>query len=147
MVEAYQEGGATNQGHRDPAKIERYLHLIEECRGNISEMARQEAKRRTDVKDYIDRTPELLTALNDWRQGIIDKSEDNIFKAAESGDLGASKMIVATLGKDRGWVPREEQTGKDGKDLVPPMITFVAYEPEAKPEAEASANDDGDGRG
>lgn len=131
MPEIMPEG--SNASVRNSEKVERYLRLIEEHRGNKSAMAREEGVTRTQLSDYIDSTPELLSALQDWRQGIIDKSEDNIFVAAEKGDLASSKMIVATLGKDRGWVPREEQTGKDGMPLIPPTITFALDEPKEEP--------------
>ena len=129
----------SNASFRDPAKVERYLRLIEECRGNVSAIAREEGVARTIAKGYIDKTPELVSALYDWRQSIVDTAEDNIFKAAEKGDLASSKMIVATLGKDRGWVPREEKTGADGTPLVPPQIVFTTYEDEHSADEEKAA--------
>jgi hypothetical protein len=129
----------SNASFRDPAKVERYLRLIEECRGNVSAIAREEGVARTIAKGYIDKTPELVSALHDWRQSIVDTAEDNIFKAAEKGDLASSKMIVATLGKDRGWVPREEKTGADGTPLVPPQIVFTTYEDEHSADEEKAA--------
>lgn len=126
---------------RNNVKVERLLALIEEHRGNISAIARSEGEKRSTVKEYIDKTPELVQALSDWRQGIIDKSEDNIFLAVEKGDLASSKMVAATLGKDRGWVPREEQTGKDGKDLIPSQIIFTTYEDEENETPDAAPSE------
>ena len=122
--------------------VERVLPLIDEFKGNISAIARHLGKSRSQTKDYIDRKPELLTALRDWRESIIDHAEENIFDEVLKGDSASSKMVVATLGKDRGWVPRNENTGKDGKDLIPPTITFAQYpdDDEEAPPAEEPAN-------
>lgn len=37
--------------------------------------------------------------------------------------LDASKHLTSTLGKDKGYSTRTEQTGKDGKDLIPETMT------------------------
>lgn len=121
---------------RNAVKVQHYLELIRLCRGNVSAMAREEGISRSVCKQYIDKCPELVSALNDWRQEIVDKAEDNIFILVEKGDGAASKMVVSMLGKDRGWVAREEQTGKDGTPLIPSVIEFTTYEEE--PEADAA---------
>lgn len=133
---------------RNSKRVERYLLLIEEHRGNVSAIARDECISRSVCKQYIDKVPELAAALDDIRQTVVDAAEKNIFAATESGDLPCSKMVVAMLGKDRGWVPREEKTGADGAPLIPPSITFAPYEEEPEAPAqgagepqESSAND------
>jgi len=107
---------------------EAVLAKIEEFRGNVSAIARDFGVWRSNLVQYISTKPELQAALDDIRQTVVDKAESNIFAAVEQGDLGSSKMVVSMLGKDRGWVTREEQTGKDGAPLVPPQIVFTPYD-------------------
>jgi phage terminase small subunit len=37
--------------------------------------------------------------------------------------VDVSKHLTSTLGKDKGYSSRTEQTGKDGKDLIPPTLS------------------------
>jgi DNA-directed RNA polymerase subunit N (RpoN/RPB10) len=128
------------RSERTAAKISRYLELIEEKKGNVSAIARELTITRSVCFNYIQSHVELADALKDWRETVVDKAEENIFDAAMTGDQGASRLIVQTLGKDRGWVPREEKTGADGEPLVPPSITFAPYADPTQPATSESTN-------
>ena len=52
---------------------------------------------------------DFIVARND----IIDKSEQNMYNAVLSRDIEASKFVLKTVGKGRGW---HEKVGIDGED-------------------------------
>lgn len=83
-----------------------------EHKGNISAVARQLNTRRKYIADRVERRPELKELLEEIRQTVIDKAEQNVFVSVESGDLGESRYVLGTIGKDRGYVARVE-TNKD----------------------------------
>lgn len=89
-----------------------------ETRGNLTEAAKFVTQKWNDtcsrayLKRRIESTPALLGLLEEIREEFVDKAEDNIFLAVESGDYQASVLVVRTLGKERGWVPKEEVDGK-----------------------------------
>lgn len=89
-----------------------------ETRGNLTEAAKfitskwNDTCSRTYLKRRVEASPALLGLLEEIREEIVDRAEDNIFLSVESGDYQASVLVVRTLGKERGWVPKEEVDGK-----------------------------------
>jgi hypothetical protein len=83
-------------------------------RGNLSDAARLLTERcgiscsRAYLKRATTSRPMLVELVADMTQAIVDKAEDNIFNLVEHGDDKASYFILRTLGKDRGYVPKEE---------------------------------------
>jgi hypothetical protein len=124
-----------NEVTRSPMTVEEVRDLLIAENGNVSAVARALYRSRSVVKNWIDTKPELVATLMDMREEVVDQAERNIFAAVSLGDQGASKFVAMTLGKDRGWVPREEKTGKDGADLIPSTIVFAMYA-EDEPEME-----------
>lgn len=78
------------------------------ARGNVSEVCRVLGARRQRINDMIARIPALKVARDEFREGVIDKAEDNIFKKVEAEDDGASRFVVQTIGKERGWSAKIE---------------------------------------
>jgi hypothetical protein len=101
---------------------------ILEADGNLADAARLLVAKwgvsctRQYVKDAVDKRPELLGWYADFRQEVVDKAEGNIFRCVREGDYQASVLVVRTLGKERGWVPKEEVEAKvDGEVLLTKM--------------------------
>ncbi len=86
--------------------------------GNVSAIARVLKMRRGAVQDRINVSPDLISILEENREGVIDDSEMNMFKAVKKGDLLASKFILSTIGKNRGYGTRTELTGLDGAAIA-----------------------------
>lgn len=90
---------------------------LEKNRGNLSKCSRDLSVRRKNLVERIGKHPDLQAVLDEIRDERIDKAEDNIYDDLDKGDPAASRFVLATLGKDRGWVTRNESTGKGGGDL------------------------------
>lgn len=88
--------------------------LIIACRGNKMEIARRLGVSRARVSLTIDSAPALLSKYREVREGLLDKAEDNIFADVERGDAGASRFVLSTIGKERGYTQGVVGAGKNG---------------------------------
>lgn len=100
-----------------PTRAEIYEALIA-SNGNISGATRELGSSRLYVMNTINSTPELVALLDELREGSIDKAEQNIFADVEKGDQSASRFVVSTIGKKRGWNPGVDGGGKNGAIVV-----------------------------
>jgi hypothetical protein len=91
--------------------------LISELNGNVAAMARRLRCSRGAIQRRIDRSPALLTALEDARESMIDNTESALYKKILDGDTTAIIFFLKTRGKSRGYVERQEVTGKDGEEV------------------------------
>lgn len=58
---------------------------------------------RAGLKDFIDRTPELLSMVEDASESMVDDAERVIRNDLKSNDSGTAKFVASTKGKNRGW--------------------------------------------
>lgn len=119
---------------KPPMTVPAVLAALIEHKGNVSRTAKVFYRTTSRMRDFIATKPELVAALDDLRENILDKAEDNVFTAVEAGDLGQSNMVLQTLGKKRGWTNKLEITGEDGKPFAPMTVIFQQY-PDDEPEA------------
>ena len=105
--------------------------IVEQC-GNVSAIARELKMRRGAVQERINVSADLALILEENKEGIIDDSETNMFRAVKAGDLPASKFILSTIGKNRGYGTRTELTGLDGA----PIAATVTYRRVKAPDLE-----------
>lgn len=82
--------------------------------GNYSAIARSLGRSRTSVANYIAHETLLRDLRDEIVQGIVDDIEEGYMIDALKGDTGARRFFLQTLGKERGYVVRNESTGKDG---------------------------------
>lgn len=102
---------------------------IVEARGNLTQAAHiismrpgSETCSRQYLANALKKRVELAAFYESFRQEIVDKAESNIFILVDEGDYSASVLVVRTLGKDRGWVPKEEVDARvDGTVLLGKM--------------------------
>lgn len=100
-------------------KIDSIPVLIERHRGNVSAIARHLKLTRTTLLNNINADPELKQLLAEERERMLDNAEDKLGQAVSGGEAWAVCFTLKTQGKGRGYVERQEHTGKDGDDLVP----------------------------
>lgn len=90
------------------------LEALTEARFNISEAARVLTLRRGEsvTRAYVAKAcserPPLLEAVEDFREAMVDRSETNVFDAVMGGDVRISMNVLQTIGKNRGWVQKQE---------------------------------------
>lgn len=88
---------------------------IEKHRGNISLVARSFGVSRTTIYKHLNKHPELKVYLADEREKMIDNVESVLYNQALDGNITAVIFFLKTQGKNRGYIERQEITGKDGE--------------------------------
>jgi hypothetical protein len=86
-------------------------------------------------------SPAIAAALHEARQRTLDLAELALYKAVSTGEPWAVQFILKTLGKDRGYVERQEQRhgGPDGGPLA--LTVTVVPDADSTPETWAQKLD------
>lgn len=108
---------------------EKFIKALPGTAGVQSDIAAKLGVTRGRVTQFLDKFPEMRDMVNQERQRLIDVAE-NVFKEALSLQtkdtpkktltervkrdnmrikLKAAEKVVTTLGKNRGWIPKEER--------------------------------------
>lgn len=120
--------------------ISQFTHVANACGGILSDIAANFGVTRQTVYNWCEEDPEFKQTLEDSRERFVDLAESNLRKlvagvpAIEKDENGEKRFagwierpsetaIIFTLktrGKKRGYVERQEVTGADGAELIPP---------------------------
>lgn len=103
---------------------------IEKHRGNVTLVAKSFAVSRTTVYTFFEKHPELKTCLQDEREKMIDNVESALYNQALDGNITAMIFFLKTQGKGRGYIERQEVTGKDGDSLTVKVEYVEATKPD-----------------
>lgn len=98
---------------------------IERTGGNISAIARTFGVTRSSVYDYINRRTSLQALLKDERETLLDEAECSLREAVKRREPWAVCFTLKTIGKDRGYVEKQEieHSGEAAIVRVPPKLT------------------------
>jgi hypothetical protein len=97
--------------------------------GNYRKCAAALRRTRNFILSHVERNDELRELRSDIREGLIDDIEELVFEQARSGDGTQARFVLQTQAKERGYVSREERTGKDGKPMES-KIDFSQFDDE-----------------
>lgn len=103
---------------KDDMRKKDVVEAIQQYRGNISAMARAFQVSRQAIYDYISNKPDLKQMIQDERESMLDDAESEIYKQIRKGNTTALIFFLKTQGKTRGYVERQEITGKDNEPFV-----------------------------
>jgi hypothetical protein len=92
----------------------RMCAVIEEKRGFVSAIAKALDISRTSFYAYLKEMPKARQALEDVREGRHDFVESKMMELINDGNPTMIIFYLKTQAKDRGYVERQEVTGKDG---------------------------------
>jgi hypothetical protein len=76
------------------------------------------------VRLYCKRYPSVQAARDAQRGMMVDTAELKLWQSIQNGEPWGIAFALKTIGKDRGYVERHEQTGQDGQG----MVLRVVYE-------------------
>lgn len=94
------------------------IDAIKEANGFITHAARKLDTSRTTLHAMINRHPKLKEAVIDAREGMKDFAESKLLQNIKDGKETSLIFYLKTQAKDRGYVERQELTGKDGDDIT-----------------------------
>ncbi|OHV67905.1 hypothetical protein LCM4576_23600 [Mesorhizobium sp. LCM 4576] len=69
---------------------------------------------KTTLYAFLKAHPDVMEAAADVDEEILDLAESEVAKAIRAGDMATVRWFLELKGKDRGYVRRVENTGKDG---------------------------------
>ena len=98
------------------------LEALEKSLGVVTTACRAVGVDRGMFYRYYNDDAIFKTAVDELDNVALDFAESQLHKQIQNGEVSSTIFYLKTKGKKRGYVERIEQTGKDGKDLMPPMI-------------------------
>lgn len=107
----------TNES-REKYTAQTFIDAIPGSAGIVSSIALKVGCDWHTAKKYIDNYPTIKQAYDDECERVLDMAETELYKAIKSGDAQMIKYFLSTKGKRRGYVERQELTGKDGGAIV-----------------------------
>ena len=94
------------------------IEALREKHGNLSAAARFLGCSRNTISRYINTYSTVQAVADEERETLIDFAENQLFKQVQDGNITAIIFTLKTIGKSRGYVERQEVTGKDGGAIV-----------------------------
>lgn len=98
-----------------------FIESFETAYGNVSMACKLTDISRQTYYNWVDTDPGFVETLSQVKpkQKLIDLAEHGLQRKLVDGDITAIIFTLKTLGKDRGYIERNELTGKDGTALTP----------------------------
>ena len=103
-----------------------YQEAIVAAHGILSSAARRLGCSRTAIHKACKRHPTVQKALDEARDEILDLAESRLFEAVNAGSLPAVMFMLSTIGRDRGYVTRQEVD--EGTFKTPDEISAMSNE-------------------
>lgn len=97
--------------------VKEFLKAVEGSFGIKAVIARKLGCSRQTVDKYCKKHPTIREAIEQEREMLKDMAEGRLVKAVQDGEPWAVKYVLSTLGKDRGYVERQEVAGTTGQPL------------------------------
>lgn len=97
------------------------IEALESTLGVVTSACKKVGLSRNTFYEYCKQDTEFKKQVDDIENIALDFVESQLHKQISDGNTTATIFYLKTKGKKRGYVERQELTGKDGKDLVPKM--------------------------
>lgn len=112
----------TNQVHGKKFTDEQAYDALKATRGNFSKAAEMCGVRRKTFADRVAQKPVLKELVEEMKQEVFDQAEENFTNAVFAADLGASKLILETVGKERGYAKNIQVSDPDGREQMAGVV-------------------------
>ena len=87
---------------------EEIIASLRRCRGMYYLAAEHLGVTKSALAYRITNDPELESVAKDQRGKMLDKAETKLMEAVDNGEQWAIQLMLKTLGRDRGYVERQE---------------------------------------
>ena len=102
---------------------------LTETRGMVFLAAKKLGCSDDTIYNYAKRYKVVGDALRQQRGQFVDMAELKLWNAVNEGEAWAVQFALRTLGKGRGYVERQEVTGKDGEAFSITVRRVTSAEP------------------
>lgn len=115
----------TTRDETTARKKKKFLEAYRLKHGNISMAAKAASISRSSFHSWFRTDPEFKDACVEIVESVGDFVESKLLQKISSNDTISIIFYCKTKLKERGYIERQEQTGKDGKDLNPDGSNIV----------------------
>lgn len=116
-----------------------FLIALEKCDLNILKACKASGLPRSTyynlmgLKKGYPPDNEFIEAVNEcrlnWSEDILDLAESKLKTALKKGSERMIRFTLLTIGKQRGYIMRNEMTGVDGTAMIAPQIILTPPSP------------------
>lgn len=127
--------------------IAKVREAIKNSKGILTVVAQKCGVTRNAVYVYIENHPELKPDLQNERESMTDFTEGKFFQAINNNENWAISLYLKTLGKNRGYVERQEivsNVNNDDLKRLQGIVTEVEQERKKKVNIDGSTENDKD---
>lgn len=100
-----------------------FLEAYKKSLGNITLACENVGIDRGTYYNWIERDEAFRAEVEAANEVSIDFVENSLMKQIKEGNTTATIFYLKTKGKHRGYVERQEMTGRDGSALIPSRMT------------------------
>lgn len=104
---------------------EQVAATLTECKGMVTLAAKRLGCVPNTVRRYVRDYASCRQALDDAREAMGDTAELALYNAIIGGEGWAIAFYLRTQGRNRGYVERQELTGKDGGPLAVEVVEQI----------------------
>ena len=104
----------------DKFTVEQMVAAIHGSKGIKTVVAQRLGCDWDTVTNYCKRYVTVAKALQMEREALVDLAEGKLTQAVSDGEWPAISFVLRTLGKERGWVERQEVSGASSAARVRP---------------------------
>ena len=101
-----------------------FLKKYEATLGNVSASCAEADIVRTTFYEWMKKDEKFKEQIEALNEKQIDFVESSLFKQIRDGNTTATVFFLKTKGKNRGYIERQEITGKDGQPLQERELTM-----------------------
>lgn len=105
-------------------KIEDVVLALQESKGLVYVAARRLGCSANTIYNYAKKHPVIQETIDQERGLMVDTAELALWRAIQDGEGWAIALVLKTLGKQRGYVERQELTGADGGALTVQAVDY-----------------------
>lgn len=95
----------------------RLIEALETSLGVVTTACKKVGIARNTFYEYCKADPEFKQAVDDIENIALDFAESQLHKQIADGNTTATIFYLKTKGKKRGYIERQEITGKDGDGI------------------------------
>jgi len=138
MVSNGNNGNSTNGlSKKREQTAERIIKALGETQGLLTMAARKAGVSYTTVKRYATEFQSVREAVQEAKESMLDFAEGKLYSKIKDGDNACIIFYLKTQGKARGFIERQEVSGRDGEAIkIEQTIRHITQE-ELHPAIEA----------
>jgi hypothetical protein len=105
---------------------ERIIAAVKESKGLLTLAAKRAGVSYWTIWKYSKDYPTVAKAVEESKEGLLDLAEAKLYQEINNSNMTAIIFFLKTKGKSRGYIERQEVTGKDGEQIEAKPVFIVA---------------------